>query len=425
MDRKSAREYEDEALIGALGRAAREVADAAADGGPAPAAWHRLREARARGEAAAPRRPWIFVGIVFAGAAALAIVFGARVLRRPVDLTYVVSGGEALDNGYVRAAETVSDVRFSDGTAIHLERGARVSVGAPGPHGARVVVDDGQAHFDVRHLPGAQWSVEAGPYRVDVTGTVFDVRWSGADETAVVTMFSGSVLVSGPHLAAPLRLVGGQRLSARVALGEVHIEDTTRATAPRATVTPAPTPPSVPAVVTPPAPRLRRAPSIDPEATTRAHALRWSHDVAAGDATAVLADARARGLDDVLTTVDDDALAALADAARYAGARDVATRALETLRRRYPTSPRAPASAFLLGRLADDGGATGAALDWYRRALAEAPRGSYAAEALGREMLDIERLSGRDAAAPLAHDYLARFPDGPYLLQARAILGLP
>ncbi|MDB4981798.1 MAG: mucin, partial [Myxococcales bacterium] len=62
---------------------------------------------------------------------------------------------------------------------------------------------------------------------------------------------------------------------------------------------------------------------------------------------------------------------------------------------------------------------------WYRTYVAEAPRGPYAAEALGREMLAIERLSGRAAATPAAHDYLARFPDGTYLLQARAILGLP
>jgi hypothetical protein len=40
-------------------------------------------------------------------------------------------------------------------------------------------------------------------------------------------------------------------------------------------------------------------------------------------------------------------------------------------------------------------------------------------------LLDVERLSGPAAAAPLARAYLARFPEGTYLLQARAILGLP
>jgi hypothetical protein len=40
-------------------------------------------------------------------------------------------------------------------------------------------------------------------------------------------------------------------------------------------------------------------------------------------------------------------------------------------------------------------------------------------------MIAVERLSGRAAAAPIARGYLERFPDGTYLLQARAILGAP
>jgi TolA-binding protein len=97
---------------------------------------------------------------------------------------------------------------------------------------------------------------------------------------------------------------------------------------------------------------------------------------------------------------------------------------LQELRRRFPASPHAAAAAFLLGRIADDGGDAAAALGWYKRYGDEAPRGPYAAEALGREMLVVERLSGRAAAAVLARDYIDRFPEGTYILQARAILGL-
>ena len=37
-------------------------------------------------------------------------------------------------------------------------------------------------------------------------------------------------------------------------------------------------------------------------------------------------------------------------------------------------------------------------------------------------MLAIKRRRGRPVAAPLAADYLRRFPNGTYMLQARAIL---
>jgi hypothetical protein len=413
-------EAKDEALVAALSSAARADADAElhATGGPASAVWHRVRQARA---GRVDRRRWR-LGVAVA-TAALACGLGAWALRRPPALTYVVTGAEVEANGYVRASTSMpTELHFSDGTRVRLAHGARLSVGAPGPHGARLRVEDGEAHFEVEHLRGSDWSVEAGPYHVAVTGTVFDLSWTGADETAVVTMQAGSVVVTGPQLAAPIRLTSGQRFAAQVASGQIRIDRIDRAApAPAAPAAPTPPPAEVPAPVGAPAPaHAARVP-----AAPRLHAERWSHRVASGDATAVLTEARARGLDTVVAGVDDEALAALADAARYSGARDVSTRALEELRRRFPSSARAPAAAFLLGRLADDAGGTSAALAWYRTYAAEAPRGPYAAESLGRAMLAIERLSGRAAAATVAHDYLARFPDGTYLLQARAILGLP
>ena len=116
-------------------------------------------------------------------------------------------------------------MRFSDGTHVDLGHGARVSVLARGPRGARLRVEEGEARFDVAHLPHAAWSVEAGPYVVYVTGTVFDVRWSGSDEVIEVRMRSGSVQVGGPLLPERVTLRAGQRLRARLASRELLIGD--------------------------------------------------------------------------------------------------------------------------------------------------------------------------------------------------------
>ena len=123
--------------------------------------------------------------------------------------------------------------------------------------------------------------------------------------------------------------------------------------------------------------------------------------------------------------VDSTALSALADAARYSVRPEIAVRALVASRQRFPKTPFAHAAAFFLGRLADDRGAVAEGLAWYRRYLGETPDGPYAAEALGRKMLAVERISGRDAARGVAREYVARFPNGTYMLQAHAILANP
>jgi len=211
----------DEALLGPLAEAARRVAAEDAGAGPTPAAWHRLRQARDGGRARAPRR-WVLPVVAAAG---LALAAGGWLARRPRPLTFVVAGGQVEANGYVLGAgPAATELRFSDGTRVRLERGCRMSVGAPGPHGARLRVEDGRAHFEVVHRPGADWSVEVGPYRVQVTGTVFDVRWSSAEEAAAVALRAGSVRVTGPHLEAPLALAAGQRLVASLATSAVKLE---------------------------------------------------------------------------------------------------------------------------------------------------------------------------------------------------------
>jgi hypothetical protein len=128
---------------------------------------------------------------------------------------------------------------------------------------------------------------------------------------------------------------------------------------------------------------------------------------------------------ETLLEVDSTALSALADAARYSARPEIAVRALVASRQRFPKTPFAHAAAFFLGRLADDRGAVAEGLVWYRRYLGETPDGPYAAEALGRKMLAVERISGREASSSVAREYVARFPNGTYMLQAHAILATP
>jgi TolA-binding protein len=169
-----------------------------------------------------------------------------------------------------------------------------------------------------------------------------------------------------------------------------------------------------------PRPSVRRPPPAVAVAGWRPEA--WQARVAGGEADAIVAEVEQHGVERTLIEVDGPSLAALSDAARYARRNDLAVRTLAEQRQRFPSTAAARAAAFHLGRLADARGAGATALGWYRRYLSEAPNGPYAAEALGREMLTVEKLSGREAARPFAREYLLRFPDGTYLLQAHSIL---
>jgi hypothetical protein len=354
--------------------------------------------------------------LVLAVAAATALVVALVLVRRPEPpLSYTIDGA-APGQGYVQAGPSGASARFSEGTRVSLAPGARGRIVDVGPRGARVSLEEGSAHFDVAHREGAAWLAEAGPFTVTVTGTTFDLVWSGA--RVEVVMYAGSVVVRGPPAPEGIVLRKGQRLVADAARAEVsRIDEPAPSGSAGASAA------DGSARTDPPAPG---APSSAPSAASarpRA-AASWPSRVAAGDFAGVIAEAEARGLDAALDETSLADLSALADAARYAGRGDLARRALVAERTRFPGSAEARSAAFLLGRLSDDR-APATAVTWYDRYLAEAPDGSLAAEALGRKMLALRASAGRDAARPAAEAYRRRYPEGPFARAAGEILGDP
>jgi len=179
------------------------------------------------------------------------------------------------------------------------------------------------------------------------------------------------------------------------------------------TTTPAPPPP----------PSERPTATVRPPSRgTATSPLTWNQRIASGDHLKVLREAERRGIPATLAHSSSADLAALADAARWAGRNEIARRALLAQRRRFDGSARARDAAFLLGRLADDKhGNAAEALRWYDTYLVESADGSYSAEALGRKMVATQRGAGRSTACPIARDYLRRHPTGPYARLAQGI----
>lgn len=344
-------------------------------------------------------------------------------------LTYTVVNGAEVQGSVLGKDGT--KVRFSDGSVVAIAAGAEAHVGDVSAHGSRVRLGHGQVSLAITKRPDAAWFVEAGPYTVRVTGTAFDVSWSQSEQLFEVNLHHGSVVVTGPQIGNGFALRPGQRLIGRRG-GHVLVEGPRPA--PAATETSA----SSFGAAANPAPAIDAASgslaaagaSVTPDVSGDARRVdsaalhtTWAKLVAQGKFRSVIDDAKRRGIEQTLTTASIEDLSALADAARYESVRDLARRALLAERQRFPRSSAAREAAFLLGRLAEERGE--GALEWYDRYLAESPRGPYAAQALGRRMMIYYRERGHADAAPLAREYLQRFPKGAYVSAARKIVDHP
>lgn len=429
---------------------ARALADASPPGAGGPTAWADLDAGLARQNR---RRR---MGFALCGA--VAIVLGAAGGRglwlRSVRLTYAVEGEAARTDGYIpRVAEALARVRFSDGTEVGLEHGSRAWVVGTGADGAQIRLEDGRAHFSVVHRPHARWSVEAGPFVVSVTGTKFDVEWSGTNDLLRVHLRNGVVTVGGPQTRGGVTLLPGQVLEARPDEGILRVEPapadpqapsalgvSSNLVSPRA-APPATPPPAVAPPITSPPPTAPTAPERSglrgASSGNRAKTIalvdqplggddfggKWRKEIAGGAFQGILREADARGMESCLSSLPSDRLAVLGDAARYAGRTELARRVLKTQRARFSGSAAAAEATFLLGRLAEDAHEPGiVALPWYDLYLAEAPSGVYAAEALGREMLILGEHENHRRAREVARKYLEAYPRGAYVPQARDIL---
>ena len=369
------------------------------------------------------------IGLAGFGVAAAAAAIALFVNYRSSVQAFEVANGSVSSGGYIRpTAPEGAQVRFADGTEVVLESGARTKVAEVYPHGARILLEDGKARLHVMPLPGAKWLVDAGPYTIQVTGTLFDVTWTGREESLDLWLREGSVVVTGPLTTQGFMVRAGQHLVARVRenlllLDGQPLEDFRARSSDIGADVPVPeiSGPAHAGVAKVARPADGRGASA--AASDEGRSLSWSKRLAAGDFEGILADADRRGLDNLLAKAPRAELGVLADAARYARRFDVARRALLAQRERFAGSVQASEAAFFLGGLAESEAApVPSALEWYERYLAESPQGTYASQALGRKLMIVHRQRGREGAKSLALGYLNQYPKGPYARYAKNLL---
>lgn len=93
------------------------------------------------------------------------------------------------------------DIALEDGSSVKLNTDSRIEVEFAS--GSRsVILEKGEAFFDVAHDPGRPFTVYAGDRSITAVGTAFSVRW--IDEELSVTVSEGRVAYDkAPARAAP------------------------------------------------------------------------------------------------------------------------------------------------------------------------------------------------------------------------------
>jgi len=364
----------------------------------------------------APRlRRIIGLATVLATAAAAFVIFSLQIVNHAVSWT--VDGAPVGQGTYISPVHKEANVRFSEGTEFAVQRGGRLRVAEAGAKTVKAVLEVGASRVRIAQRSPISFRIEAGPFSVS-PGAVASlmVEWL-ADELLRVSIFEGETSVQGTP--SPLYLRAGQQVSANARDGTVEVGPiagpTVSSAAPAEARQEVPRPP-----ISSDEPAAPLAPALPSSGTARRGS--WSDAVTAGDYGAVLREAERRGITSVLNDASLADLVALADAARLSGRVELGKRALVSERRRFARTTAAKDAAFYLGRIADDHEhAWTTAITWYETYLSEAPHGHFAAEAFGRKMVAISRLSGRAAARETAVEYLKRFPAGPHAGVAREL----
>jgi ferric-dicitrate binding protein FerR (iron transport regulator) len=355
-------------------------------------------------------RRWT-IALGFAAACAVAAISIWLTTPKAPGLRYEVVGATARD-GAIRTGDNAATLEFSDGSRIQTDSHTNVSVDVLGARSVSARLSSGKLRVNVRHSPNTDWRFVAGPYEVRVVGTVFDLSWDPARSRLSVVMYEGrvQVVLPGPSLKT-------------ISAGETLVLPAEPAPVPRAAAETSLTAPrAVQAAPVAPAPPAPPAPPGRTNAVTAGAATSWAKLVSTGRFDEVVRAAEELGIQVALDTKGAPELKALAQASRYTGRTGLAVQTWKLLRSRFADTTAGRQAAFFLGRIYDQDGQPQEAVRWLNAYLVESSSDVYASEALGRKLLLVRRLSGTVAAAPLAREYLARFPSGAYAQSARDML---
>ncbi|HTB76780.1 MAG TPA: FecR domain-containing protein [Polyangiaceae bacterium] len=340
---------------------------------------------RERVPATPPRRPFWAGWVVAAAFAAALAVMVFRASSRPSALV----DDAVVESGPAAPGAQPTSITLAEGSRVELGASTRARLTSARAKAIRIDLERGSVEIEATHVEGRTFVVGAGGYEVHVVGTHFTVRRDPGDQVAVrVDRGAVDIAAVGGAGGDTRRLAAGEQWSA---------PDGPTAHAPPPAIEPASSAPGA----------LAAAPSAVEPASPPGVADRPSP---AQQAAPVTGAAAAPHRDESAKGLFDEAQRARADGRPYDAAR-----AFDRLRRSYPQDPRAPLSAFELGRLRLDAlGDPRGAEEALRDAIALGPSSPFREDAESRRVEALWRMGDATGCASARAAYLARWPRGTY-----------
>ena len=163
----------------------------------------RMAEGTAKSHVETRTWRWVSLGTTAAAVAAVLLVV-VSLHRNPIVMFPLETSPHVSQTGDLIAppAGQAMAAVFSDGSRIVVGESSHARIDSVDANGATVTLDDGQLDASVIHRPQTRWEVRAGDYRIHVTGTRFSTAWNRRDRALTVRLYEGSVVVTGPGIAA-------------------------------------------------------------------------------------------------------------------------------------------------------------------------------------------------------------------------------
>jgi transmembrane sensor len=259
-----------------------------------------------------------------------------------------------------------TELALDDGSTIALASGAKLVPLENGGQRVLLLLERGEASFEVQPGGPRRWTIECGAATVEVVGTGFTIDRTSA--SLRVDVRHGVVLVRGDAVPDHVRkLTAGESIEIATSDSRAASDVSLRAPA---------------SVASAPAPAVTASAAPSARSSAQSPASAW-HDLASkgayGDAYALLG---ASGIRERATAASADELFLLADVARLSGHAGDAVAPLERIVAEHPTDPRAALAAFTLGKLY--AGNPGAAASMFEQSLAMGLPGSLQSDARAR-----------------------------------------
>ena len=356
-----------------------------------------------------------------------------------------------------------------DGTQVNFFPNSAGRLSQSIAHKGEVTLENGRVGLSVPHKDDTDWKVLAGPYRIQVTGTRFEINWNPARRDLQVDVFEGSVWVTGPLIEKGHSVTQNRSLNANLETSRIQnvpiepLADTgegvtkspvptlgqKRVTNTEQNVTPAEagvqsssesqrvldsrlrgndgsTPSTGARGISKPDEKSNRSnamgKSIAHQVPEKPNTLWWLQHARTGNYKEISKALRTEGLDHMLQDAAPGDWTTLGNAARRAGDFKTARNVYQKLRDRYPANKQSTTAALYLGRMAfDQQRDYSTAAKWFDLYLQEQKGGPLHREALGRLMESQYNAHMNEKAHKTANAYLSQYPNGPHANKAKKI----